>query len=168
MLWSSYFPLCSRKNTAEGYTRHLESLRDILGAYTERSTLAASPQKSERTKELGTATDPTCMEFIPLISGTRLVDLEKLLPIVDGHIVTLTNPHRDLLMLHCFLIRVLRMAGRAGGDIPETFDSDDEVSLLAASNAGSTEEQTAHELIQLPLYYDRTTDLEKSSLAPSP
>ena len=60
------------------------------------------------------------------------------------------------------------MAGRVGGDTLETFDSDDEVSLLAASNAGSTEEQTAHELIQLPLYHDRTTDLENSSLAPSP
>lgn len=54
------------------------------------------------------------------------------------------------------------MAGRAGGDMLETFNSDDEVSLLAASNAGSTED------IQLPLYHGRTTDLEKSSLAPSP
>ena len=48
------------------------------------------------------------------------------------------------------------MAGRSGEDMLETFDSDDEVSLLAASNAGSTEQQTAHELTQSPLYHDRT------------
>ena len=60
------------------------------------------------------------------------------------------------------------MAGREGEDMLETFDSDDEVSLLAASNAGSTEEQTAHELTQSPPYHDGTTDLEKSPLAPSP
>lgn len=73
---------------------------------------------------------------------------------MDGHIVTFTNndpinapvPHRDLLVLQCLLIPVLRMAGRAGEDMLETFDSDDEISLLAASNAGSTEERTAHEL----------------------
>lgn len=78
---------------------------------------------------------------------------------MDGYIVTfITNdlsnaliPHRYLLTLQCLLIRVLRMAGRAGEDMLETFDSGDEVSLLAASNAGSTEQQTAHELTQSPL-----------------
>lgn len=30
--WSSYFPLFSRKKTAEGFSRHLESLGDVLGA----------------------------------------------------------------------------------------------------------------------------------------
>ena len=48
------------------------------------------------------------------------------------------------------------MAGSAGEDMLET-DSDDEVSLLATSKAGSREEQPAHELTQLPLYYDGTT-----------
>ena len=59
------------------------------------------------------------------------------------------------------------MAVRAGKDMLETFDSDDGVSLLAASNAGSTEEQTAHELTQSPPIIIGTTDLE-SPLAPSP
>ena len=39
--WSSYFPLFSRKNTAESYTGHLESLGDVLGAWTEGSAPAA-------------------------------------------------------------------------------------------------------------------------------
>lgn len=78
---------------------------------------------------------------------------------MDSYIVTfMTNdlinalvPHRGLLMLQFLLIRVLRMADRAGEGMLKTFDSDDEVSLLAASNAGSTEKQTAHELTQSPL-----------------
>lgn len=140
---STYLSLFSRKNTTEGYTRHLESLGDV------------------------------CIELIPLTAGTRLVNLETLLPIMDGHIVTITTndpinaplPHRDLLMLQCFFIRVLRMAGRADEDMLETFDSDDE---LTTSSAGSIEQQTAHELIQSPPYHNGTADLKKASLALSP
>lgn len=74
---------------------------------------------------------------------------------MDGHIVTFTTtdlinvlvPYQDLLMLQYFLIRILRMADREGKDILETFNSDNEISLLAASNADSIKEQTAHELI---------------------
>ena len=60
------------------------------------------------------------------------------------------------------------MACRAGEDMLETFDTDDEVSLLDASNAGSTEEQTVQGLVQSPRYHDGTIDLEKSPPAPSP
>ena len=60
--------------------------------------------------------------------------------------VNVPLPYRDLLMPQSFLIRLLRMAGRAGKDMLETFDTDDEVSLLAASNACSTEEPTVLEL----------------------
>lgn len=91
---------------------------------------------------------------------------------MDGHIVTFTTndpinaplPHWDLFMLQCFFIRVLRMALRAGEDMLETFDSDDE---LSTSSVGSIEQQTAHELIQSPPYHDETADLTKSSLAVS-
>ena len=80
------------------------------------------------------------MELITLPTNTHLVNLETLSPIMDGHIVTFRSsdlvnapvPDRDLLMLQCFLIRVLRMAGRAVEDMLETFGTDDEVSLLAA------------------------------------
>lgn len=112
------------------------------------------PQKFECSKELGIAADPTSIGLIPLPIGTRLFNVETALPIMDGLIVTFTTNdpinspvrHPDLLVLHCSVIPVLRMAGRAGEDILETFDSDDEISLLAASNAGSTEERIAHEL----------------------
>ena len=60
------------------------------------------------------------------------------------------------------------MAGRAGEDMLEKFDSDDEVSLLATSNAGSREEQPVHEHTQSPLYHDGTIYLEKPPLAPLP
>ena len=153
---------------------------DPLGAeanpYELRARFQWMPQKSERPKELGIAADLTSIELIPLTIGTRLVNLETLLPIIDGHIVTFTTndpinapvPHRDLLMMQSFFIRVLRMAGRAGEDMLETFDSDDEVSLLTASNAGSTVEQTVTELIQPSPYHNGITDLKKSPLAPSP
>ena len=132
----------------------LEPLEAETNSYGLRARFQWEPQKSESPKELGIAADPTSIELIPLTSGTRLVDLETLLPIMDGHIVTFTTndpinvpvPHRDLLMLQCFLIRVLRMAGRAVEDMLETFGTDDEVSLLAASNAGLIEEQRVYEL----------------------
>lgn len=72
-------------------------------------------------------------------------------------------------MLHCFLIRVLRMAGRAGKDMLETVDSDDEASLLAASDADLTEEQTqSNKLARTLAYHDGTTNLETLPCAPSP
>lgn len=53
-------------------------------------------------------------------------------------------------MLQCFFIRVLGMAGE---DILETFDTDDEISSLASSNADSSEEQTVPKLADLPPYH---------------
>lgn len=77
----------------------------------------------------------------------RLVDFVTMSPIMDGHIITFkTNdpvnaplPSRDLLMLQCLLITVLRMAGRKGQDMLETLDSDDEISSIAASDGVPSE-----------------------------
>ena len=154
----------------------LEPLREEDNPYSLRAMFQWTPQKSETPKELDIATDPTSIELVPLTDDTPFFHVKTHLPITNGHIVTFTTndpinapiPHRDLLMLQCFLIRVLRMAGRAGEDMLETFDTDDEVSLLAASNAGSTEVQTAHDLTQSLLHVDGTTNLTKSPLAPSP
>lgn len=63
-------------------------------------------------------------------AGTRLE---------SGSIISVTThdpenyllPDRDVLHLQCNLIMVLRMAGRAVGDILETYDSDSEVSSMA-------------------------------------
>lgn len=60
------------------------------------------------------------------------------------------------------------MAGRAGEDMLETLDTDDEVSLLTASNSGSIEEQTDHDRTQSLLDLDGTTDVQNLPLAPSP
>lgn len=67
-----------------------------------------------------------------LRTGTRLE---------SGSIISVTThdpenyplPDRDLLRLQCNLIMVLRMAGRAGGDILETYDSDSEVSSISTA-----------------------------------
>lgn len=61
--------------------------------------------------------------------------------IQDGHIVTLRTvdpiktplPSLELLNLQCHLVRVLRMAGRAGGDMLETIESDFDISSVTAS-----------------------------------
>lgn len=122
----------------------LEPLREEGDLYSLRAMFQWTPKKSETPKELDIATDPTSIDLIPLKNNTPFFHVETYLPITNGHIVTFTTndpinapiPHRDLLMLQCYLIRVLRMAGRAGEDMLETFDTDDEVSSLDASNAG--------------------------------
>lgn len=154
----------------------LEPLGEEDNPYSLRVMFQWASQNSQSPKELGIATDPTSIELIPLTDDTPFFHVKTHLPITNGYIVTFTTndpinapiPHRDLLMLQCFLIRVLRMAGRAGEDMLETFDTDDEVSLLAASRAGSTEEQPAHDLTQSPLQPHGTTDFKRSPLAPSP
>lgn len=62
--------------------------------------------------------------------------------IQDGHNFTLRTvdpmktplPSLDLLNLQCHLVRVLRMAGRAGGDMLETIESDIDLSSVATSD----------------------------------
>lgn len=78
---------------------------------------------------------------------------------MDDHMVTLRSsepvnaplPHRDLLKLQCFLIRVMRMASRAGEITLETFDTDCRVSLLTASNdAQQKSKESMSSLSHLP------------------
>lgn len=102
------------------------------------------PRHVETPKTLGVDVDPASIEIKPLQNIDLLVDRETFSPIMDGHTITfrtsdpVNSPltHPNLLMLQCFLIRALRMAGRAGQDMLETFESDDDVSSLAASDAG--------------------------------
>lgn len=71
----------------------------------------------------------------------RLLNMETGEFIHDGHITTLRTvdpiktplPSLKLLNLQCHLVQVLRLAGRAGGDMLETIDSDSDVSSVAAS-----------------------------------
>lgn len=59
---------------------------------------------------------------------------------MDGHIITFKTsdpvkaplPHRDLMMLQCLLIRVLRIASRGGQDMLQIFNSDDDISSLTS------------------------------------
>ena len=82
---------------------------------------------------------PSSLEAPPKPKHLMNVDTGEL--IHDGYIVTLRTldpiktplPSLELLNLQCHLVRVLRMAGRAGGDMLETIDSDSDVSSVAAS-----------------------------------
>ena len=75
----------------------------------------------------------------------------------SGSIISVTThdpenfplPDRDLLSLQCLLIMVLRMAGRAGGDILETYDSDSEVLSSIATPVISRRNSSAHLSIQI-------------------
>lgn len=92
------------------------------------------------------ATDGVTMETLP--SSLEAPPKPKYLSnvdtgehIQDGYVATLRTadpvksplPSLELLNLQCHLVRVLRMAGRAGGDMLGTIDSDFDVSSVAAS-----------------------------------
>lgn len=120
----------------------LEPLEERSDSHELRARIRYMPRRFGNPKELGIDVDPTNIEIIPPQDSDRLVDSVTMSPIMDGHIITFrTNdpvnaplPSRDLLMLQCLLISVLRMAGRGGQDMLETFDSDDEISSIAASD----------------------------------
>lgn len=104
-------------------------------------------QHFKNPRELGIDIDPASIERTPLEDSGRLIDCVNLSPI-NGHIITFKKsdpvnaplPHRDLLMLQSLLIRVLHMAGRGGQDMLETFDSEDDISSLAANGMSPTPE----------------------------
>lgn len=120
----------------------LEPLEEQSDSKELRARIRYMPRHFENPKELGIEVDPANIEIMPPEDSDRLVDFVTMSPIMDGHIITFrTNdpvnaplPSRDLLMLQCLLISVLRMAGRGGQDMLETFDSDDEISSIAASD----------------------------------
>ena len=67
------------------------------------------------------------------ITGTK-VDSGSIISVTTEDPLQYPLPDRDLLRLQCNLIRVMRMAGRAGGDLLETYDSDSEVPSIAATD----------------------------------
>ena len=125
----------------------LEPLEEGLGQHEMRAKVQYIPRHIDNPKTLEVDVDPASIETKPLQNSDLLVDRETFSPIMDGHIITFRTsdpfksplPHPDLLMLQCFLIRALRMAGRAGQDMLQTFESDDEVSSIAASDAGPSQ-----------------------------
>ena len=135
------------------------------------------PKRSTSPSEIGVDTDPLSLELTPIEPVDMCLDVETVTRIVDGHIFTfktsdpdkLPLPDRDLLMLQSFLIRVLRMAGRAGEDMLETFDTDDEVSSVAASDSGQSEQHTtvtAHETSSHEKRRREESSLPATSISP--
>ena len=93
------------------------------------------------------ATDGVTMETLPSsleapLKPKYLVNVDTREAIHDGYIITLKTvdpikaplPSLELLNLQCHLVRVLRMAGRAGGDMLEIIESDSDISSVAASD----------------------------------
>lgn len=75
----------------EPWNVHLGAAGAEDNPYELRARFQWTPQKSESSKELGIATDPTSIELIPLTNGSRLFHVESGLPIMDGNIVTFTT-----------------------------------------------------------------------------
>lgn len=112
--------------------------------YELRLVVQYMPPRSKGPSEIEMDSDPASIGLTPIPNEELFVNFSDFSPIKDGHIVTIRTsdpskaplPDPGLLMLQSFLIRVLRMAGRAGNDMLETFDTDDEVSSIAASESG--------------------------------
>lgn len=104
-------------------------------------------QYFEHPRELGIDIDPASIEITPIKDSDHLIDCVTL-SAINGYIITLKKndpvngplPHRDLLTLYSLLVRVLRMAGRGGQDMLETFGSGDDISSLAANGMSPTPE----------------------------
>lgn len=103
----------------------LEPLEEQSDSHELRARVRYMPRHFENPKELEIDVDPANIEIMPLENSDRLIDCVTMSPIMDGHIITFKTsdpinaplPNRDLLMLQCLLIRVLRMAGRWGQDM---------------------------------------------------
>lgn len=88
------------------------------------------------------------VEIKPLQNSDPLVDRGTFSSIMDGHSIKFRTsdpvnsllPHPDSLMVQCFLIRALWMAGRAGQDMLQAYDSEDSVPSVAASDAGPSQQ----------------------------
>lgn len=128
----------------------LEPLREESGSDELKARVRYMPQHFENPRELRIDIDPASIEITPLEDSDRLIESVTLSPIMDWYIITfkksdLVNaplPHRDLLMLQPLLTCGLRMAGRGGQDMLETFGSEDDISSLATSDSmSSTPEQ---------------------------
>lgn len=66
-------------------------------------------------------------------TGTKIDD-SCIISVTTRDPISYPLPDRDLLRLQCNLIMVMRMAGRAGHDTLETYDSDSEVPSIATGN----------------------------------
>lgn len=95
----------------------------------------------QATHDVTLETSPSSLEAPP--NPKRLLNMDAGEFCHDGQIVTLMTvdpiktplPSLDLLNLQCHLVRVLRMARRAGGNMLGTIDSDLDASLVAASES---------------------------------
>ena len=72
---------------------------------------------------------------LPFNSGTGTrIDNGCLISVTTKNPTIYPLPDGDLLRLQCNLIKVMRMAGRAGGDILKTYDSDSEIRSIATAD----------------------------------
>jgi hypothetical protein len=115
----------------------LEPLDEASSQYELKARFEWIPQRSG-TGGVKVDTNPATFETLPF-GAVILTDAVARTFVENGHTITFrTNdpvnaplPDRDLLMLQGFLIRVLRLAGRAGDDMLGTVESDDGVSVAA-------------------------------------
>ncbi|MCJ1348738.1 hypothetical protein MMC31_006971, partial [Peltigera leucophlebia] len=124
----------------------LEPLEEQPSSLQLRARVQYMTRHFENPRELEIDVDIASIEIRPLKNNERLVDSESSSPIMDGHIITFKTsdpvkaplPHRDLMMLQCLLIRVLRIASRGGQDMLQIFNSDDDISSLTSITVRET------------------------------
>lgn len=74
-------------------------------------------------------------------TGTRIDD-GCMISVTTRDPISYPLPDRDLLRLQCNLIMVMRMAGRAGSDTLESYDSDSEVPSIATADVSRRNSST--------------------------
>lgn len=129
----------------------LDPVEEDNGPFEMKARFTKIPERL-RTGAVEINTDPASFEIVSQ-EESALFDRITKTEINDGHEVIFRTtdpqnaplPNKDLLMLQSFLIRVLRLAGRAGEDMLETFDSDEEILSINTSAVSHPEAQSEAE-----------------------
>lgn len=118
----------------------LEPVDEPVSSYQQNLRLQWMPPRRSSGK-ISLLTNPNSLHDVTEAQSILPYNLRTGTRIGNGSIISVTThdpenyplPDRDLLRLRCNLIMVLRMAGRAGGDILETYDSYSEVPSIATA-----------------------------------
>lgn len=144
----------------------LKPISQDYDPYELRARFQWIPQRNH-TDKVKITTDPESFAFLPPVNS-KFYNLDTDIPIKDEDIITFRTinpdiaplPDQDLLRLQSFLIRVLRMAGRFGTDMLETFDSDEEVSSIASSVMTQSRSRVKEDSPQ-PIFHTKSSTSDK-------
>lgn len=133
----------------------LEPIDEPMNPYQQNLRLQWVP-KQRSSGNINLLTNPISLHDVTEAQPILPYNLRTGTRIESGRIISVTTqdpekyplPDRDLLRLQCNLIMVLRMAGRAGGDTLETYDSGLELPSIATAGS-SRRNSSAHSSTQV-------------------